>query len=159
MFSLLCKVSFCELCILIVMSSSVYLSCFFLSLVSERKNYEKPWCMSCLGRWGCRIKERKKGDTFTHGWYFRPSLWTVAPMDEGTILVYCCPSTFSLTYPPPPPLPKLNVQYIKRVCGCWGVVPGRVFCRSFTLCFLTDSELTKIASPPQTKMTSADDDI
>ncbi len=34
------------------------------------------------------------GDTFTHGWYFRPSLRTVAPMDEGTILVYCCLSTF-----------------------------------------------------------------
>jgi hypothetical protein len=28
----------------------------------------------------------------------------LALMDEGTILVYCCPSTFSLTSPPPPPL-------------------------------------------------------
>ncbi len=45
------------------------------------------------------------------GWCFRSSLWTVAPMDEGTRLVYCCPSIFSLTSPPSP-LPKLNVQYI-----------------------------------------------
>ncbi len=50
------------------------------------------------------------------GWYFRPSLRTVAPMDEGTILVYFCPSTFSLTSPP---LPKLNVQYVQTVC-VWG---------------------------------------
>jgi hypothetical protein len=27
-------------------------------------------------------------------------------MDEGTLLVYCCPSTFSLTSPPAPPFPK-----------------------------------------------------
>ncbi len=32
------------------------------------------------------------------GWYFRPSLWTLAPMDGGTILVYCCPSIFSLSW-------------------------------------------------------------
>ncbi len=37
------------------------------------------------------------------GWYFRPSLWTVALMDEGTILVYCCLSIFSLTSPLLPP--------------------------------------------------------
>ncbi len=37
-------------------------------------------------------------------------------MDEGTILVYCCPSTFSLTSP----LPKLNVQYKQTVCSCGG---------------------------------------
>jgi len=47
----------------------------------------------------------------------RPSLWTVAPMDEGTILVYFCPSTFSLTSLP---LPKVNLQYIHTVCGCGG---------------------------------------
>ncbi len=54
---------------------------------------------------------------FTHGCYFWPSLGTVAPMDEGTILVYCCPSTFFLTSSP---LPKLYVQYIQIVCGCGG---------------------------------------
>jgi hypothetical protein len=39
---------------------------------------------------------------------FDPTCELLSPMDEGTILVYCCPSTFSLTSPPP--LPKLNVQ-------------------------------------------------
>ncbi len=43
------------------------------------------------------------------GWYFRPSLWTVAPMDEGTILVCCCPSIFSLTSSPPPSQTKCTV--------------------------------------------------
>ncbi len=47
---------------------------------------------------------------------FRPSLLTIAPMKEGTILVYCCPSTFSLTSP----LPKVNVQFEQTVCGCGG---------------------------------------
>jgi hypothetical protein len=41
---------------------------------------------------------------------FRPSLWTVAPMDKGTIFVYCCPSSFSLTSHPSPLL-NLNVLY------------------------------------------------
>jgi hypothetical protein len=36
----------------------------------------------------------------------------------STPLVYCCPSTFSLTLP----LPEVNVQYIQTVCGCgWGM--------------------------------------
>ncbi len=35
------------------------------------------------------------------GRYFQHSLWTVAHMNEGTILVYCCPSIFSLTSSPP----------------------------------------------------------
>jgi hypothetical protein len=43
--------------------------------------------------------------------------WTVAPMEEGTILVNCYPSSFSLTSPPSP-LPKLkNLLYsIYRQC-------------------------------------------
>jgi hypothetical protein len=36
--------------------------------------------------------------------------------------LYCCPSNFSLTYPSPLPLPKLNVQYIQTVCGGVGGV-------------------------------------
>jgi hypothetical protein len=46
-------------------------------------------------------------------------------MDEGILLLYYCPSTFSLTSPSP--LPKLNVQYIhvQKACGCdKGVGPG-----------------------------------
>ncbi len=31
---------------------------------------------------------------------FDPACEMLPPMDEGTILVYCCPSTFSLTSPP-----------------------------------------------------------
>ncbi len=78
---------------------------------------------------------------------FRPSLWTVAPMNEGTILVYNCPSTFSLTSPP---LHKLNVQYIPTMCGCKG--GGGV------LNFAVDHILQEFyTSPPQTKMTSKDD--
>jgi hypothetical protein len=35
----------------------------------------------------------------------------------STPLVYCCPSTFSLTFP----LPKVNVQYILYTDNqCWG---------------------------------------
>jgi hypothetical protein len=30
-------------------------------------------------------------------------VWTVPLMDEVAIIVYCCPSTFSLTSPPPFP--------------------------------------------------------
>ncbi len=33
-------------------------------------------------------------------------------LEFSTALVNCCPSTFSLTSPTSPPLPKLNVQYI-----------------------------------------------
>ncbi len=86
------------------------------------------------------------------GWYFRPSLWTVAPMDEVTILVYCCPSIFSLTSP----LPKLNVQYIhtESVCLRGG---GGVNCaldhilQEFYTLFLTRFRTYQIASPPHTK--------
>ncbi len=37
-------------------------------------------------------------------------------MDEGIMRVYCCPTTFSLTSPPPP-LPKLNVQEARNQVG------------------------------------------
>ncbi len=53
-------------------------------------------------------------------------------MDEGTILVYCCPLP-SLW--PPPPLPKLNVQYIQTVCGCGmgeGWVGVELWCRPYS---------------------------
>jgi hypothetical protein len=79
-------------------------------------------------------------------------------MDEGTILVYCCPSTFSLT----PPLPKVNIQYhIYRQCVAVG--EGVLKCvvdhilQKFNTLFLTRFRTYKIAAPPQTKMTSKDD--
>jgi hypothetical protein len=74
-------------------------------------------------------------------------------MNEGTILVYYCPSTFSLTSPP---LPKLNLQYlVQSVCGCggWGVlscVVDHILQDFFTLCF-TDSESTKVLHHPKQK--------
>ncbi len=50
------------------------------------------------------------------------------------ILVYCCPSTISSLWPPPPsPLPKLNVQFIQTVC-VWGGGDGGwiVLCRPYS---------------------------
>ncbi len=44
---------------------------------------------------------------------FSTQLVNVAPMDEGTTLVYCC--SYLLSDLPPP----LNVQYIQTVC-VWG---------------------------------------
>jgi hypothetical protein len=61
------------------------------------------------------------------------------------------------------PLPKLNVQYIQTVCGCGGGVGGVLNCtvyhilQEFYSQFLTRFRTYKIASPPQTKMTSKDD--
>ncbi len=91
------------------------------------------------------------GDTFTHGWYFR--LWTVAPMDEGTILVFCCPSTFSLTSPPPS---QTKCTVSTDSVGLWGgvwcwIVLYTIFCRSFTFFFWQDSESTILLHHPKQK--------
>jgi hypothetical protein len=46
---------------------------------------------------------------YIHSWLvFSTQLMNVAPMDEG----------YLLSDLPPPPLPKLNVQYIQTVWGC-----------------------------------------
>ncbi len=89
----------------------------------------------------------------SYGWYFGPSSWTVAPIYEGTILVYCCPSIFSLTSYPPP-LPKLNVQFIQTMYGCEGGGGGVLNCvvyhilqEVYTL-FLARFRTSKIATPP-----------
>jgi hypothetical protein len=50
---------------------------------------------------------------------FDPACELLPPMDKGTILVYCCPSSFSLT---PPPLLKLDVLYIQTVCVTGGML-------------------------------------
>jgi hypothetical protein len=84
-------------------------------------------------------------------------------MDEVTISVYCCPSFSDLL---PLPLPKLNVQYRQTVCGSvwlWEGGGGVLNCivdhilQEFYTLFLTRLRAYKIASPPQTKMTSNDD--
>jgi hypothetical protein len=80
-------------------------------------------------------------------------------MDEGTILVYCYPSTFSLTSPPF----KVNLQYTVTDNVGWGGEGGVLSCvvdhilQEFNTIFLTRFRTYKIATPPQTKMTSKDD--
>ncbi len=72
----------------------------------------------------------------------------------STPLVNCCPSTFSLTSPTPPPLPKVNVQYTHTVCGCGrGVLSCVVdhILQEFNTLILTRFRTYKIATPPQTK--------
>jgi hypothetical protein len=76
-------------------------------------------------------------------------------MDEGTILVYCCPSIFSLTSPPSQT--KCTVQYIQTVCvsvvtGGWNCAIDHILQEFYTL-FLTWFRTYTIAKPPQTKMT------
>ncbi len=96
------------------------------------------------------------GDTFSQGWYFRTSLWIVAPMDEGTICICVLLPLYLLS--DLPPLPKLNVQYIQTVCG-WGPPPQPPvlncavdqILQEFDTLFLTRFRTYKIASPPQTK--------
>ncbi len=65
--------------------------------------------------------------------------------------LYC---TFSLTSSPLP-----NVQFIQTVCDLWGVLKCTVdhIPQEFYTLFLTRFRTYKIASPPQTKMTSKDD--
>ncbi len=89
---------------------------------------------------------------------FDPACELLPPMDEGTILVYCCPSTFSLTYSS---LPKVNVQYIHTVCGCGGG-GGVLSCvadhilQEFNTLFLTRFITYKSATQPQAKIISKD---
>ncbi len=92
------------------------------------------------------------------GLYFRPSLWTVAPMDEGTILVYCCPSTFSLTsFHPTPPPSQTKCTLFTNSMWLWGGGGGVLNCtvdnilQEFYTLFLTRFRTYKIASLPPKK--------
>jgi hypothetical protein len=77
---------------------------------------------------------------YIHSWFvFRPSLWTVAPKDKGTILVYCCPSTVPSLWPPPSPFPMYSIYTDSvwlwgggGVGGCWNALWTifSIFCRS-----------------------------
>ncbi len=79
------------------------------------------------------------------------------PMDEWNIIVYCCPSTFSLT-PLPPSQTKCTVYIDSVAMGVGGVA---LCCRPYSAgdytLFLTRFKTYKIAPPPQTKMTNKDD--
>ncbi len=67
------------------------------------------------------------------GWYFQPSLWTVAPMDEGTILVYCCPSAVPSLWPPPPS-PPFPMYRIYRQCVTVGGRGGvEMYCGPYSI--------------------------
>jgi hypothetical protein len=102
---------------------------------------------------------------YIHSWLvFSTQLVNCFPMDEETILVYCCPSTFSLTSPPLPP-PQSKRQYsINRQCVAVGggsrwvlsCVVDHILQEYYTL-FLTRFRTYTFASLPQTKMTSKDD--
>jgi hypothetical protein len=89
---------------------------------------------------------------------FHPACELLPPWTKDKYLCTVAPLPSLL----PPPLPKLNVQYIQTVCGCGGRV--EVFScvvdhilLEFYAMFLTRFRTYKITSPPRTKMTSKDD--
>jgi hypothetical protein len=86
---------------------------------------------------------------------FNPACELLPPWMQE-LLVYCCPST---SLRPPPPLPKLNVQYIQTVC-VWGG-GGELCCRPYSaggLHSVSDQiqNLPNCFTTPH-KMTSEDD--
>ncbi len=81
--------------------------------------------------------------------------WMVFSTQE----LYLCsvlPLYFLSDLSPPPPLPKLNIQYIQTVCGCGGVLSCvvdhilQVFYTLFLNRFRT-SELTELLHHPKQK--------
>jgi hypothetical protein len=77
-----------------------------------------------------------------------------------TQLVYCSPSTFSLTSPATP-LPKLNVQYIHYTDSVWLWGGVELCCRPYTAGVLhsVSDQIQNLQKcfTPQTKMASKDD--
>ncbi len=84
-------------------------------------------------------------------------------MNEGSVLAYCCPSILLSDLPPPPS--EVNVQCtVYRQCVAVGGGGGGVLScvvdhilQEFNTLFLTRFRAYKIATPPQTKMTSKED--
>ncbi len=156
-------VSICTNCTVYVRNAfSYYLSQQLVAWTNELQYKDtKPYMLAFLKNWPvyrhCGIVFNRFYILEIHslsGLYFRPSLWTVAPMDEGTILMYCCPSTLSSLWPSP--LPKLNVLYIQTVCVT-GAGEGGVFScpvdhilQEFYTLFLARFRTYRIATPPQT---------
>ncbi len=77
----------------------------------------------------------------------------------STPLMYCCPSIFSLTSPPPS---QSKCTVYRDSVWLWGVGVGVLSCvvdhilQEFNTPFLTRFRTYKISMPPQTKMTSKD---
>ncbi len=66
---------------------------------------------------------------------FDPACELLPPLDEGTILVFCCPSTVPSLWPPPPSPPSQCTVHICRQCvtgggGGWGDV--ELCCRPYS---------------------------
>ncbi len=82
----------------------------------------------------------------------------------STPFVNCSPSTFSLASPTPPPLPKVTYSIFRQCVAVGGEGGGGVLScvvdhilQELKTLFLTRFRTYKIVSPPQTKMTSKDD--
>ncbi len=94
---------------------------------------------------------------------FDPACELLPPWTKELYLCSVAPLLYLLSdLLPPSPLLKLNVQYIQTVCG-WEGGGGVMNCtvdhilQEFYTLFLTRFRTYKIATPPQTKMTSKDD--
>ncbi len=93
---------------------------------------------------------------------FNPDCELLPPWAKEQYLCTVAPLP-SLWPPPPSPLLKLNVQYILYTdsvwLGGWGLLNCTVYhiLQEFYTLFLTRFRTYKIASPPQTKMTSEGD--
>ncbi len=91
---------------------------------------------------------------------FDPACELLPPWRKELYLCTVAPLLYLLSdlLPPPPPLSQCTVQYMGTVCDCGGGGGGgkwnvlwTVFCRSFTLCFWSDSEHTKLLHHPKQK--------
>ncbi len=98
---------------------------------------------------------------YIHSWFvFSTQLVNCCPHGQRNymLLVYCCPSTVPSLWPPPPSPPSQCTVYTDSVLLVGGV---EMYCgpylQEFYTLFLTRFKTYKIASPPQTKMTSKDD--
>ncbi len=90
---------------------------------------------------------------------FDPACELLPPLDEGTILVYSivAPLLYLLAdLLPPPPFPMYSIYWQCVTVGVLKCTVDHILQEFYTL-FLTRFRTYKIASPPQTKMTSKDD--
>ncbi len=91
---------------------------------------------------------------------FDPAWELLPPMDEGTIWYLCtaAPLLYLLSDLLPPPMYSIYRQCVTVGGGGWRCSADHILQEFYTL-FLTRFRTYKIASPPQTKMTSKDDSM